>query len=94
MVTPCDLLSLRSCRPSPCSVPSPVTCLSRLWYVLKSTLDRSANHELITQLSMFGPVSQYHQNSAFYSSIPPPRDFVTDLVPITVQMPVYKVGPH
>lgn len=40
---------------------------------------------------MFGPVSQYHQNSAFYSAIPPARDHVTDLMPITVQMPVYKV---
>jgi hypothetical protein len=41
-------------------------------------------------LSMFGPISQYHQNSAFYSAIPPPRDYATDLMPITVQMPVYK----
>lgn len=41
-------------------------------------------------LSMFGPISQYHANSAFYSAIPPPRDYSTDLLPISVQMPVYK----
>jgi hypothetical protein len=44
-----------------------------------------------TQLAIFGPISQYHSNSAFYSAIAPARDQVTDLMPVTVQVPVYKV---
>ncbi|GFZ47911.1 hypothetical protein JCM24511_05658 [Saitozyma sp. JCM 24511] len=38
----------------------------------------------------FGPIAQYHQNSASYSGIRPSRASPSHLMPITVQMPVYK----
>ncbi|RSH89178.1 hypothetical protein EHS25_002290 [Saitozyma podzolica] len=41
-------------------------------------------------LHLFGPVAQYHQNSATYSAVAPVRDPSLPLLPITVQLPVYK----
>jgi hypothetical protein len=39
-----------------------------------------------------GPVAQFHQNSKYYSAIPPMPDKLIDsnLPHITVEMPVYK----
>lgn len=39
-----------------------------------------------------GPIAQYHQNSKYYSAIPPrPNKIVDNNLPhITIQMPVYK----
>jgi len=41
---------------------------------------------------IFGPVSQYHENSKYYSAIrPEPNREVDEKLPhITIQMPVYK----
>jgi hypothetical protein len=41
---------------------------------------------------IFGPISQYTANSKFYSGVAPSRANITRLLPITVQMPVYKVS--
>ncbi|RSH92500.1 hypothetical protein EHS25_008916 [Saitozyma podzolica] len=41
-------------------------------------------------LHLLGPVAQFHQNSANYSALKPPRDASISLLPITIQMPVYK----
>ncbi|KAK7461714.1 hypothetical protein VKT23_008140 [Stygiomarasmius scandens] len=49
--------------------------------------------QLIGNLSLvFGPVAQYHENSAYYSAIAPPPDPEVDrnLPHITIQCPVYK----
>jgi hypothetical protein len=51
--------------------------------------ERTANQTL-PQLHLFGPVAQYHQNSATYSAVAPVRDPSLSLLPITVQLPVYK----
>ena len=39
-----------------------------------------------------GPIAQYHQNSKYYSAVPPrPNKLVDNNLPhITIQMPVYK----
>ena len=39
-----------------------------------------------------GPVAQFHQNSKYYSAIPPGPNKVVDanLPHVTIQMPVYK----
>jgi hypothetical protein len=41
---------------------------------------------------MIGPIAQYHENSKYYSAIPPrPNKEVDNSLPhITIQMPVYK----
>ncbi|KAF5341570.1 hypothetical protein D9758_014054 [Tetrapyrgos nigripes] len=49
--------------------------------------------QLVGNLSLiFGPVAQYHENSQYYSAIPPPPDPEIDrnLPHITIQCPVYK----
>ncbi|KAI0809128.1 glycosyl transferase family group 2-domain-containing protein [Irpex lacteus] len=49
--------------------------------------------QIISDVSMiFGPVAQYHQNSKYYSAVPPaPNSLVdTNLPHITVELPVYK----
>lgn len=40
--------------------------------------------------SIFGPIAHYDRNSVFYSAVPPLRTGSSKLLPITVQMPVYK----
>ena len=41
---------------------------------------------------VIGPIAQYHENSKYYSAIPPrPNKIVDNNLPlITIQMPVYK----
>lgn len=41
---------------------------------------------------MIGPIAHYHENSKYYSAIPPrPNKEVDNSLPhITIQMPVYK----
>ncbi|KAI3615813.1 hypothetical protein WG66_010314 [Moniliophthora roreri] len=49
--------------------------------------------QLVGNLSLiFGPVAQYHENSVYYSALPPPADPEVDnnLPHITIQLPVYK----
>ncbi|KAI0089907.1 glycosyl transferase family group 2-domain-containing protein [Irpex rosettiformis] len=49
--------------------------------------------QIINNVSMIlGPVAQYHQNSKYYSAVPPaPNKLVdTNLPHVTVEMPVYK----
>ena len=51
--------------------------------------------QLVQNVTMaVGPISQYHQNSKYYSARPPrPNKQVdNDLPHITIQMPVYKEG--
>ncbi|KIM25812.1 hypothetical protein M408DRAFT_204530 [Serendipita vermifera MAFF 305830] len=50
------------------------------------------NFVVILIAQSFGPVSQFHQNSKYYSAIKPaPNPVVDDKLPhITIQMPVYK----
>ncbi|KAG9311354.1 glycosyl transferase family group 2-domain-containing protein [Chiua virens] len=51
--------------------------------------------QLVQNLSMaFGPIAHYHENSRYYSAIPPtPNKEVDAALPhITIQMPVYKEG--
>lgn len=50
------------------------------------------SHALTSQIQLIGPVAHFERNSAYYSSLPPPRDEATKLLPITVQIPVYKEG--
>lgn len=40
--------------------------------------------------AMIGPIAHYNRNSAYYSANPPARTGTSTLLPITVQMPVYK----
>lgn len=42
------------------------------------------------QLSILGPIQHYNRNSASYSAIAPPRVGSANLLPVTVQIPVYK----
>ncbi|KAJ6466992.1 glycosyl transferase family group 2-domain-containing protein [Mycena sanguinolenta] len=47
--------------------------------------------QLIQNISMcIGPVAHFHQNSKYYSAIPPPATPSERLPHITIQMPVYK----
>ena len=51
--------------------------------------------QLVQNVTMaVGPISQYHQNSKYYSARPPrPNKQVDNNLPhITIQMPVYKEG--
>ena len=47
---------------------------------------------MLTRLFSIGPVSQYHENSKYYSAVrPAPNRAVDENLPhITIQMPVYK----
>ncbi|GBE85655.1 glycosyl transferase family group 2-domain-containing protein [Sparassis latifolia] len=49
--------------------------------------------QIVTNLSyIFGPVSQFHENSKYYSAVPPGPNKVVDgnLPHITIELPVYK----
>lgn len=49
--------------------------------------------QVITNISMvIGPVAQFHENSKYYSAIPPKQNKIVDeaLPHVTIQMPVYK----
>ena len=49
--------------------------------------------QLIGNITMvLGPVAQYHQNSKYYSAVPPaPNKLIDSHLPhITIEMPVYK----
>lgn len=49
--------------------------------------------QIVSSLSfIFGPVSQYHENSRYYSAVPPESNLVVDsrLPHVTIELPVYK----
>lgn len=51
--------------------------------------------QLVQNLTMlFGPIAHYHENSRYYSAVPPKPNKELDaaLPHITIQMPVYKEG--
>jgi cellulose synthase/poly-beta-1,6-N-acetylglucosamine synthase-like glycosyltransferase len=63
-----------------------------LWYHTNA-LVQFFSLQLITSAAMcFGPVAQFHENSRFYSAIPPRANPEVDraLPHVTIEMPVYK----
>ena len=58
----------------------------------KTNIDPTFGVLCLSQRCRIGPVAQFHQNSKYYSAIPPaPNKAVDSNLPhVTIQMPVYK----
>lgn len=61
---------------------------------LQMKISSANTSQVITTLSyILGPVAQFHENSRFYSAVPPSPNPLVDtggLPHVTIQMPVYK----
>lgn len=73
-------------------------CFVYPWFVLHNfarlshfNFSQFFSLQIVTNITfILGPVGQYHQNSKYYSAIPPTKPVNEKLPHITIQMPVYK----